>query len=401
MIGTKYLSEVINVDTLEIKKLNIIKAPTGCGKTYFALHDIASRCNDTIHQAVYLIDTINGKEQILKNYGAVECTKNWIQDIKDDRMWFHEDKRIVIMTYSKFGTILTRNPDFHNNFDYIICDELHSLIKFQHFSQLPNSHSIAREGLERAVANERTKVIALSATPNQVKEHFHTSYYELPIPDDVRHYETRRIERYTNLFYQLASIHATDKVGICYVSHITMMIKLQEIAIKQKYSPVCIWSTSNTDHPMTEEQLAVREEILNNFTIPEQYNLLIINASCETSIKIESHVDYMIVNNSNEDTQVQVRGRYTGDLENLYLPSNKLTDIKVPEQFLGKQLFKDDKQELCRVLNIHNEKNRLCRWNTIHRLLLDLNYQVTEGRSNNRRYSIITLAPIYKDEVIK
>ena len=152
---------------------------------------------------------------------------------------------------------------------------------------------------------------------------------------------------------------------------------------------------------MTEEQLAVREEILNNFTIPEQYNLLIINASCETSIKIKSHVDYMIVNNSDEDTQVQVRGRYTGDLENLYLLSKKLTDIKVPEQFLGKQLFKDDKQELCRVLNIHNEKNRLCGWNTIHRLLLDLNYQVTEGRSNNRRYSIITLAPIYKDEVIK
>ena len=57
MIGTKYLSEVINVDTLEIKKLNIIKAPTGCGKSYFALHDIASRCNDTIHQTVYLIDT--------------------------------------------------------------------------------------------------------------------------------------------------------------------------------------------------------------------------------------------------------------------------------------------------------------------------------------------------------
>ena len=109
----------------------------------------------------------------------------------------------------------------------------------------------------------------------------------------------------------------------------------------------------------------------------------------------------MIVNNSDEDTQVQVRGRYTGDLENLYLPSNKLTDIKVPEQFLGKQLFKEDKQELCRVLNIRNEKNRLCKWNTIHRQLLDLNYQVTEGRSNNCRYSIISLAPIYKDEVIK
>ena len=32
MIGTKYLSEVINVDALEIKKLNIIKAPTAVVK---------------------------------------------------------------------------------------------------------------------------------------------------------------------------------------------------------------------------------------------------------------------------------------------------------------------------------------------------------------------------------
>ena len=156
MIGTKYLSEAVDINNLEKEKLNIIKAPTGSGKTYFALHEISSLCQNALHQAVYLIDTINGKEQILRNYNATECNKYWLRDIEGDYLWFQEDSRVVIMTYAKFGFILSTKPEFYNYFDYIICDELHSLIRFQYFSQLPNYHSIAKEGLERAVTNSKT-----------------------------------------------------------------------------------------------------------------------------------------------------------------------------------------------------------------------------------------------------
>lgn len=135
MIGTKYLSEAVDINNLEKEKLNIIKAPTGSGKTYFALHEISSLCQNALHQAVYLIDTINGKEQILRNYNATECNKYWLRDIEGDYLWFQEDSRVVIMTYAKFGFILSTKPEFYNYFDYIICDELHSLIRFQYFSQ--------------------------------------------------------------------------------------------------------------------------------------------------------------------------------------------------------------------------------------------------------------------------
>lgn len=49
---------------------------TGSGKTYFALHEISSLCQNALHQAVYLIDTINGKEQILRNYNAKDKVKS-------------------------------------------------------------------------------------------------------------------------------------------------------------------------------------------------------------------------------------------------------------------------------------------------------------------------------------
>lgn len=248
MIGTKYLSEAVDINNLETEKLNIIKAPTGSGKTYFALHEISSLCQNALHQAVYLIDTINGKEQILRNYNATECNKDWLRDIEGDYLWFQEDSRVVIMTYAKFGFILSTKPEFYNYFDYIICDELHSLIRFQYFSQLPNYHSIAKEGLERAVTNSKTTVIALTATPEIVKKEFNTAIYELPVSEDVRHYETTEVVRYTNLNALVSSINATDKIGICYVTRITAMKELNALAVKLGYAPICIWSTSNQDH---------------------------------------------------------------------------------------------------------------------------------------------------------
>lgn len=91
MTGTKYLSELVSMAMLQKNKLNIIKAPTGSGKTYFALHAIPSNTEDPLHKVVYLIDTINGKEQILRNYNACPEPPHWFEDVSVEKMWFMED----------------------------------------------------------------------------------------------------------------------------------------------------------------------------------------------------------------------------------------------------------------------------------------------------------------------
>ena len=48
MKGSKYLSGLVDVSMLNTDKLNIIKAPTGSGKTYFALNYIPSLTYDAI-----------------------------------------------------------------------------------------------------------------------------------------------------------------------------------------------------------------------------------------------------------------------------------------------------------------------------------------------------------------
>ena len=397
MLGTKYLSDLVSLDMLKKDRLNIIKSPTGSGKTYFALNKIPKTVQGATYKIVYLIDTINGKEQILQNYNAVDHSQRWERQVTEDWIYFtglKENPDIVVITYAKFGVILERNPDFHKNFEYIICDELPSLIKYQYFSPRPNAHSIAKHGLERAVQNDRSTVIGLSATPFLIYKEFEESLtYDVPIDQkEVRQYETKDHFWYNDLEYLLSTLDQSE-TGICYTSRITLMQHLENRARELGFNPVSFWSIRNTDHHMTDEQLAVRKSILDSFILPPQYNLLFINASSETSLKIKSPVDYVIVHSNNNDVQVQVRGRVNSDLSKIYLPENNPNDLlflNVPSEFLNRKLFADDKRLLCETLNIRNQNNRLFGWATIKEKLIDCDYLISEGRDRNQRYAIIS-----------
>ena len=389
MVGTKYLSELVDVELFENNKLNVIKAPTGSGKTYFALSYIPSLCNNATHEIVYLIDTINGKEQILQNYNAISEYAKWQTEITDGGVWFVPDKHVVVITYAKFGVMLEKHPDFYDHFSYIICDEIHSLLKFQNFSAKPNVHSVAREGLEKAVIIGHPTVIALTAPPNSIYKDFNAPAVEIPIDQNTLiHYEVANTVGYTNIDYVLNDI-THGMTGLCYFSRITQMKELEERTKKLGFKPICIWSIGNVEHKMTDEQLAVRENILKYYTIPENYALLIINSSSETSIKIKSPVDFVIVHSSNEDTQIQVRGRVNSDLQTLYLPTVGTPTISIPDNYLDKKLFLEDKTEMLSLLDLRNRNNRTLGWNSVKSILIDNDYTITEGRYQNKRYSII------------
>lgn len=392
MIGSKYLSEVVSLDMLAKDKLNIVKAPTGSGKTYFALTAIPATLTDASHKVVYLIDTINGKAQILKNYNARPIYRYWEAEVNGDALNFEDDDRVIIITYAKFGVLMEKYPDFHEQFEYIICDELHSLIKFQYFGECrPNHHTIAKDGIEKAVRNGHTKVIALSATPDRIKREFEAPTFDVPIDDsDLIQYETKQVIPYTNLNYLLTTLDPME-TGICYVSRISMMKTVEENARQEGLHPISIWSIRNCAYPLSEEQMRVRQHILDNFEIPAEYHLLIINASSETSLKIKSSVDYVIVHSNEEETQIQVRGRVNSDLPCLYLPNNDPTALTVPDDFLNRPLFREDTDKLCEILNQRNECGRRYAWRRpLKEQLIECGYSIADGRKNNRRYSLIT-----------
>ena len=242
-----------------------------------------------------------------------------------------------------------------------------------------------------AIRNERTTVVALSATTDIIKQQIGTDWQEISIDqNELIHFDQDQVIPYTNVEQVLQSVDSHD-IGMCYTTRISQMLKIESLAKDMGLSPICIWSTANKEHQMTEEQLSVRESVLKDYKIPEAYNLLIINSSSETSIKIKSHIDYVIVNSTNQDTQIQVRGRVNSDLHNLFLLNDGSEPIDLPEELIGIELFAEGKNRVCDYVNIKNPYRKKYKWPTVKELLFASGYEIREGRRDNLRYAVITL----------
>lgn len=140
---------------------------------------------------------------------------------------------------------------------------------------------------------------------------------------------------------------------------------------------------------MNDEQKRVRDYILAHAALPDEYDMVIINASSETSINIFSPIDYIIIHTQEEEPQIQVRGRYRGDLKELYVLDYSALPT-VPEIYLGIPLYAKEKKELCELLSIRNANGNKTKWPTAKARLKEAGYHITDGRYNNRRYSVIT-----------
>lgn len=344
---------------------------------------------------VYLIDTRNGNTQLVhKNPHTAFYSDEWRETINDNLPWFGDaiyGNKIVVMTYAKFGVLAEKFPRFGYDFELILCDEIHSLPKFRSFTDKAggsNLHIPAQKRLEEIVRSGNQMVIALSATPRKALEQMNCPFNHITVDDDVRRLETKQIIPYTNKFKLLDELSPKDK-GIIFISHITGMIDFYEKAIAKGFKAICVWSENNIDHPMTDAQREAREHIISNEELPPQYDMVIINASSETGINIYGKVDYIVVHNQQEETQIQIRGRYRKDLDRLYLHDNNT--IRVPEEYLDCELSAERREQLCYDIEIRDDKGRVYKWNTVKKRLIAAGYSVVETRHNSKRFFIITL----------
>ena len=116
MKGSKYLSELVDCSMFQKGKLNLIEAPTGCGKTYFALKHIPSFVKNPFYKVAFLIDTTNGKEQIMRKYHSAPATLDWQKSVETEMINFADEQRIVAMTYaSHAGGHWFESSSLHQN----------------------------------------------------------------------------------------------------------------------------------------------------------------------------------------------------------------------------------------------------------------------------------------------
>jgi len=136
MKGTKYLSDLISENDFQTGKLNLLVAPCGSGKTTLFLKKIAGALPDK-HKMLYLIDTSIGNNYLIHQHRDVAkyYDDNWFASVSTPGVFIFEDRKVVIITYAKFGWLARQNPNFGHHFDYIICDEFHNCFNFSHIPE--------------------------------------------------------------------------------------------------------------------------------------------------------------------------------------------------------------------------------------------------------------------------
>ena len=400
----KYLSDAISL--VEFKKgcLNLIDTPAGSGKTTFALNKLPALAQTKDH-IIYLIDTIAGKENILQ-YPDIQEFSEFSVLSKGFPVEENYKPKITVMTYHKFGGLVMRRSPIINKAELIIGDELHQIYKYiaieknkcnvsegkKNISRTETPICAGLSALENLCCYGDCYVVALSATPSLVLERFRAEINRIVLDCEVVSYETPQPEYYSNLEQELSNLQK-GKQYIVFNGQIKQIQKFVGISKKLGFRAVGLWSPNRQDYPMDNEQYKLREYLSETHRLPDDLDILFINEAYETSINIEGEIEAMYIHNSNEDIITQVRGRYRNNLRHLFVfdksAEKKETKIELPQEYLNRPLFQEDKEVLARALNVVNENGRLCKFPTISKQLSQQGYTIKDGRKNNKRYHII------------
>ena len=302
---------------------------------------------------LYLIDTRAGKDSLLLREKAQQCTQAWLHQY-DPHWWGNRPDRVsfAVMTYHQFGHALQEEPTFLIGIDLIICDEIHNLVKYAGIEASTNEQEdllgtddekvCCRQALESigrlaSLALGGPMIVMLTATPHAITRKFTAMgvpYTCLDYYGRVHEDVTRQRIYYADFTDVICQVK--DK-AIVYVPVIELMKEYAALARDVTEKVVCLWSL-RSDKDLDAQQLAVREELLHKERIPEDVDILLINAAYETSLNIRNE-DFrtMIIHCSNPDTQIQVRGRLRHDIDTLYLLDKHHEHISAyfPEKYLN------------------------------------------------------------------
>ncbi|MBE7019135.1 MAG: hypothetical protein E7413_04595 [Ruminococcaceae bacterium] len=388
----EYLSNIIDIDDIKDEGLNLIYAPCGSGKSTFAKEQLKSLDDSIFSEGMlYLIDGSAGKEQLLQSKGA-ELDYNY---------WTGEEEwklpGIRVMTYAGYATLNQKAPkyDIWERDAIIVCDELHNEIAWSKWQKDNNIHQYALGLIATRINIGGNTVVAMSATPDKIREEFGYCLNEIELHGIPRHYENENEEYYSNLSLLLNKIQPNQR-GVIYITRISEILKYKALLDERGVKTAALWSKSNEKYPLSEEQKKQRQYIINHREIPKDVDVLFINKSFETSISIGNEeetqrpIDFMIIHTTDKDAQIQVRGRYRNDLKNLYLHKADEEDvIELSLKWLLRKLYKKDRDELCAELGFKDKNGRLLKWPSIKAKLKRNGYIITEKRTSEERYVII------------
>ena len=416
-----FISEVIEYDSFAKGKLNLIIASCGSGKTTAAFKTIPDHLKVSPHRSLILINTVSGEEEFVYNdlayFFETKNSKEW-----DTPFQAPQDKPTV-MTYALFGAKVKKQELHLEDYEYIVCDEVHVLNKYIGMSrgklkkQYPQAMPweindmlqmtcytyIALDSIYKVLKEESAWVFALTATPSQLYKYdlakLGDIINEVRFSQQLRAYEILYSFEYTEIEPILRAVLPENRKRIFYFNTVKELNKYKNILLECGRQAEAIWSL-NAATPMSEEALTTRDYVLSDHRLPPQVQDLLINSAYETAISIKDPlVKEMYIHTGNSDTREQARGRMRQDMEVVGYYNHernknekshqKLIDelkdycAKIPDDYIGRKLTTEDKNELLRILNFPKK------WPSLKKALEACGWEVIEKKNNDSRYTIL------------
>lgn len=349
----KYLSHFLK--NQELKNNSLIIAPTGSGKTHYIFNDLLKE-----GRHLYLCDTENLKTSIEGEPDTFSNRKS-IEGFSA--------RNIEIMCYQEFGEKVKYNNNIINEYDTIVCDEIHNLIDYQ---KIRDDAALSHAIKELFKKYDNTKILYFTATPQyldmliekntDLKEILNT--IDFSKNKEVKQYVEKAIYKFNNINqikFHLKAGHRGFEYGgmkcLIFTEYIDSMKKIEKMCEEVNLNPICIWSKSNRKNKMNSEQLKVREHLIKHGELLSPYNALIINRSSETGLNItDKKMELAIINTTNFVQQVQVRGRLRHDINLLVartkdriLPEARIT---LDDNYLNKYFLKEEVEEIIEEMGL-------------------------------------------------
>lgn len=411
----KYLGEIIAEERPEFGSNNLILAPVGSGKSYVIEKMLIPENYN--RKVLYLTSNSALKDSLCPNDN--EIRKKLADKGMSLRFFTTQNKSkfgsrpysVHVMTYAEFGErVLPPNQTFTDDIGLVFCDEIHSLPRYFSYNK-SYALGIALNWLLKKYDDKQ--IFYFTATNESIEKlGKHGGYLDnIKVFNYIGHPEIREYianaTYYINNIEQLrphlkAKRESFEKRGhkaLAFSKLINEQEKIETIAKEEGFNPIVLWSVNNDDKEMNEEQLYVRDYILNTGNIPEPYNILIINSAMQEGWNlIDDKLDLAILDTTDITEQIQALGRIRKDIDLVIKKTNELNKeiltIKVPKEYLDVDLTVHGKQSLCEDLYIIDEKGRLRKWTTIKKLIESSGYVIEDTvrtiDGKRTRVSVIT-----------
>lgn len=400
--------------------LNILNGHAGSGKTKFIFGDFlentykyvdgigTKKYSDNLDRVLYVCDTNMLKESILKETEEMCITKilqkgdlkkaiknKTLEQILEGDIGF-----VKVITYSTLSFLLNSKECeklLTKYFDCIIMDEMHNLIKYANRfdSDKKKTYENVIDYLPTLAQN--LLLIGISATPQRIFTGLELRELAVISSAVFTGEELKRIKKYTEkntyeFAYAINEIKCLNILKKFNKEHnYKILIYTNTVATCEKYKRMLIeyggykaeWlcsinnkivneTTGKEELRMSEEQINIREQLIETGMLPEDLDVLIINAAYETGWNLrDKNIKMVIIDDLDYDSQIQARNRVRNDIEilrvkvpvdedgeiidydqykNSYLTGRGVIEYKlancIEEKYIGVKLSTEDKKYL-------------------------------------------------------